>query len=80
MKEQNKNNLLNKIYNYYQYHVAGGNLHIVLDDGNLEDKNIIWCLNNPIKENNDMAAKEIAEMLLQLSYNKRKKLYNNRWN
>ena len=23
--------------------LAGGNLHIVLDDGNVEDENIEWC-------------------------------------
>ena len=39
--------LIKQIYKKYP---AGGALHIVLDDGNDEDRCILWCLQNSIKE------------------------------
>ena len=29
----------------YEYHAAGGNMHIVLDDWNIEDEHVVWCRN-----------------------------------
>ena len=39
--------LIKQIYKKYP---CGGALHIVLDDGNEEDRCILWCLQNSIKE------------------------------
>lgn len=38
--------IIDYIYKVYEYNGAGGNAHIVLDDWNLEDTHIDWCLNN----------------------------------
>ena len=35
--------LIQKIYQKYP---TGGALHIVLDDGNIDDHDIQWCMNN----------------------------------
>ena len=35
--------LIQKIYQKYP---TGGALHLVLDDGNIEDRDIQWCMNN----------------------------------
>ena len=65
---------------YSKYNCVGGELHIVLDDGNIEDSNINWCLNNSIiKISNEEEKKvytECAELLLKLSYSSRKRLVN----
>ena len=42
--------LIKQIYHKYP---SGGALHIVLDDGNDEDRNILWCLQNSILEENE---------------------------
>ena len=65
---------------YDKYNCAGGELHIVLDDGNIEDSNINWCLNNSIAKISDEEEKKVydecAELLLKLSYSSRKRLIN----
>lgn len=67
--------LIDIIYN--NYNSAGGELHIVLDDGNIEDHNINWCLDNSISKIIDEEEKKIytecAELLLKLSYSSRKR-------
>ena len=35
----------------YEYSAVGGNLHIVLDDYNIEDSHILWCLTDAIPQN-----------------------------
>lgn len=59
---------------------CGGLLHIVLDDGNLEDHNIQWCIeyvNKP--ENADredrLICLEIATKMLDLSIEERALIY-----
>lgn len=44
---------------------AGGNLHIVLDDSNLDDECISWCLAKCSEQGDDMGA-QIATELLKL--------------
>ena len=80
MKYEDKKNLCKMIQAYYEYEVVGGALHIVLDDGNLEDKHIHWCISAPIKERNDKAALDIANELLKMSFSARNRLYNKEWN
>lgn len=52
----------------------GGNLHIVLDDGNVKDSNVQFCLNQA-EENGDVKGVELAKILLQMSKTQRLKLY-----
>lgn len=79
MTYENKINLCTAIQEYYTDNAAGGALHIVLDDGNLETSHISWCLNNSIREDKDTRAFLIACDLLGLSFSARKKLYNQHW-
>lgn len=66
---------------YTEYNCVGGALHIVLDDYNLEDHFIEWCLENTIQdiENEDErnTYRECAKLLLKLSYSSRKRLITN---
>lgn len=66
--------LLPAIWEYYQNHAAGGWLHVVLDDGNLEDRFIEHAKEGASREL-DIAAFNIAQDLLKLSRTQRKKLY-----
>jgi len=73
-------NLIVKIYDKYP---RGGALHIVLDDGNTEDRNIYWCIENSIRELS--ADKEIFEecaiSLMKLgSERKRNNAIRDAWN
>lgn len=63
---------------------AGGMLHIVLDDGNLEDDHIQWCIEYCNREENaDKHDKEIcleiAHRMLGISMEQRKLVYY-QWN
>ena len=68
--------LVNIIYS--EYNNAGGYLHIVLDDGNIESEIIEWCIKDCISKIEDVKEKEVylecAELLLKLSYSSRKRL------
>ena len=59
---------------YYKENPVGGNLHIVLDDGNVKDSNVQFCLNQA-EENGDVKGVELAKILLQMSKTQRLKLY-----
>ena len=43
-----KKKILRAIKRIYNSFPTGGALHIVLDDGNLGDSHILWCLENTI--------------------------------
>jgi hypothetical protein len=61
---------------YYQAgHVCGGNLHIVLDDGNVEDGHVLFC-KKAAHEAGDAVGEQLADLLLQLSKTQRMKIYN----
>lgn len=81
MTFEDKTKLCEMIHSYYSAdgNGAGGTLHIVLDDGNIETSSIQWCVDNSIKESNDQEALVIANELLKLSYSARQKLYENGW-
>ncbi len=42
--------LINKVYSFAP---TGGNCHIVLDDGNVSDDDINWCLDNQLENDKD---------------------------
>lgn len=71
--------LANIIREIYRLNSAGGSLHIVLDDGNVEDNDIVWCLRNSIAEleGHEKALYErCARMLLILSEKERLRFIN----
>jgi hypothetical protein len=53
---------------------VGGNLHVVLDDGNIEDDCVKFCRERAVEEG-DVDGIELADALLQLSYTQRRKVY-----
>jgi hypothetical protein len=71
--------LLELIHSYPPLEIGGGALHIVLDDGNVEDDNIWWCVANSIAEEKDTHALQIALALLDVPLERRYDLYENGW-
>lgn len=59
--------------NYHDEHLAWGSLHIVLDDGNVDDDSVIFSANHAL-EDGDLFGYALALMLLQMSKTQRKKL------
>ena len=59
---------------------CGGMLHIVLDDGNLDDDDIQWCIENCNKPENEnkidkYLCLEIAHKMLQMTMKQRRLIY-----
>jgi len=52
---------------------AGGSLHVVLDDGNLEDDNIKYCIKYA-QERADHTAELLGQVLLQMSPTQRRRV------
>ena len=52
---------------------VGGSLHIVLDDGNIDDDSVKYCL-GCAKKRGDIDGVKIAETLLLMSKTQRKKI------
>jgi len=55
---------------------CGGSLHIVLDDGNLEDSSVSWCAGYACAQN-DGAGQQIADLMEIMTYKQREKIYFN---
>ena len=71
--------LIKIIYN--KYSCVGGQLHIVLDDGNIENGHIEYCLQciDKIEDQEERNIyRECVELLLKLSYSARKRLLKER--
>lgn len=82
MEEQVKKAILE----VYKYSCVGSGLHIVLDDENVENNHIEWCLNNSIPEIENPeernACESCAELLLQLTVKERERIvhgYGRKW-
>jgi hypothetical protein len=58
---------------YYKENGAGGSLHIVLDDGNVEDSSVQFCIDYA-KKNGDEVGVKLGEILLTMSKTQRDKL------
>lgn len=71
----NTDEIIQKAKAYYKKpgNSVGGRLHIVLDDGNIRDSDIEWCINYA-KEQNDVDAVEIGNLLLKASKTERRKI------
>jgi len=54
---------------------CGGSLHIVLDDGNIEDADVRFCVEEAIKLN-DRAGELLGRILLRMSRTQRLKVAN----
>jgi hypothetical protein len=53
---------------------CGGSLHIVLDDGNLEDWHVSWCAGYACAMN-DGAGSNIANLMLLMTVKQRERVY-----
>jgi hypothetical protein len=60
---------------YYQNNGSGGSLHIILEDGNLENAHINWCAGFACAIN-DNEGSDIANLMLLMSKTQRKTVYN----
>jgi hypothetical protein len=65
---------------YYSFpgNGAGGNLHIVLDDGNIETTHIVWC-QNLCKQQKDSFGYFLAGLLLLFTERERGIMYEAAW-
>jgi len=52
----------------YSYHLAGGPLHIVTDDDNLEDQHLDFCQAEVFKSNDDIWLKSVMFAILHILY------------
>lgn len=70
--------LVNAIRGFYNKpgNECGGVLHIALDDGNLSDDNLLFCMAEA-KEANDTHAFYLAEEIMKFPYEERLEIY--RW-
>lgn len=59
---------------YYQRFPVGGNLHVVLDDGNLRLGFVQSCFDVAMKEGDELGA-TIAYMMLQMTSSQRFRVY-----
>jgi hypothetical protein len=54
---------------------VGGNLHIVLDEGNVSNEDVRFCIDRA-RDRGDLAGVELGELLLRMSKTQRSKLSN----
>jgi len=59
---------------YYIDEPCGGSLHIVLDDGNIDKDSVRWCAGYACGANDDIGS-DLANLMLHMNYNQRKKIY-----
>ena len=63
-----------KEYYKKEGNACGGSLHIVLEDGNIKDRNVIWCQNRAL-EKEDKDGYKLAGLLLLMTKSQRYRLY-----
>ena len=66
--------VLPKVRAYYETNPVGGSLHLVLEDGNVRDKDVQFCLEYAISKG-DIEGEELAKILLTMSKTQRLKLH-----
>ena len=57
---------------------VGGNLHIVLDDGNIENSNILFC-QDLCRGDKDVDGERLCGLLLQMTKTQRRKIVRQCW-
>lgn len=70
--------LVHLIELYYRDNAAGGNLHIVLDDGNYGKGFVQCCIKDAI-ENKDFIGETIGNMLLEFSEDEQEQIIERKW-
>jgi len=60
---------------YYEKEPCGGRLHIVLDDGNLEDRYIFWCA-GLARGLQDHEGTDLANLMSIMTMKQRARVYN----
>lgn len=58
---------------YRANNAAGGSLHIVLEDGNVDDGSVLFC-ESLAQQNGDADGARVAALLLRMSKTQRRKL------
>jgi hypothetical protein len=69
--------VFDRFYAYYEKNPVWGSLHVVLDDGNLEDSTIRWCIDRAEKGGYrppDPEGAELGRILLRMSRTQRSRL------
>jgi len=56
---------------YYEKNVCGGNLHIVLDEGNISKENLHWCAGLAYGLDDEMG-NNLANLMLNMTWHQRK--------
>jgi hypothetical protein len=59
---------------FYRCNPAGGVLHVVTDDGNLEDSHQRWCIKYA-REDGDVFGEILGQLCVELSLEDREKVY-----
>ena len=52
---------------------VGGNLHIVLDDGNIDNRSVAFCIDQAVNKG-DVDGEQLGKLLLLMSQTQRRKL------
>jgi len=60
---------------YYEQECCGGNMHIVLDDGNINDSSVSWCA-GLAHGRQDHEASDLANLMLMMTEKQRTRVYN----
>ncbi len=66
--------LLRQFSAYYRDNPTWGSLHVILEDGNVHDSDVKWCLELAASRNDTMG-EALAYELLKMSVTQRRKLY-----
>jgi len=66
--------IVNEVRELYEEHPTGCCLHIALDDGNIDEDDILWCVNYA-KDQGHPKCYILANRLLFLTLEERKLLY-----
>jgi hypothetical protein len=65
--------VIERFASYHEEYAAWGSLHIVLDDFNLADHHVQFCIDYA-EEKGDIEGAELARILLKMSPSQRKKI------
>lgn len=61
MKDKHRAQAEHIVREVFKKYPCGGALHIVIGDGNVDDRNILWCLQNSVMEDEYKADRALFE-------------------
>ena len=76
MKIKNCSLYFDRFKEYHKTNPAWGSLHIVLEDGNTENSNVMWCVNYASSVG-DKIGGELAVLLLDMTITQRRRIASN---